>query len=285
MRFLRVGDVVLHHALRPGQAGLAPVVFLNSLGTDGRIWDGVIERLPEGWPTLTMDHRGHGLSDHGPVSIDALAADMAGLMDAVGLRGALVCGVSVGGMAAQALCAARPDLARAALLLCTGHRIGDAASWDARIAAVREGGMATIADAVLERWLSPGFGEEHPALLAGCRTMLLRTPVEGYAATCAAIRDADLTETAARPATSPSLCLAGEADRRHARPRSCAELVGFDPRRGAALPARRRPPALRRGSRGPGRADVRPPPAAAMSPVFEHPWLGGLFGDAEAAAI
>ena len=89
-----------------------------------------------------MDHRGHGLSDRGPVSIEMLATDMAGLMDAVGLRGAIVCGVSVGGMAAQALCAARPDLVRAALLICTGRRIGDAASWDARIAAVREGGMA-----------------------------------------------------------------------------------------------------------------------------------------------
>ena len=211
MRFLRIGGVVLHHSYRPGRAGLAPVVFLNSLGTDGRIWDGVIERLPEGTPTLTMDHRGHGLSDHGPVSIEMLATDMAGLMDAVGLRGAIVCGVSVGGMAAQALCAARPDLVRAALLICTGRRIGDAASWDARIAAVHEGGMAAVADAVLARWFGPGFGEEHPALLAGCRIMLLRTPSEGYAATCAAIRDADLTETA-RGLDLPVTCLAGEAD-------------------------------------------------------------------------
>ena len=211
MRFLRLGDLTLHLRHRPGRAGTAPVVFLNSLGTDGRIWDGVIERLPGETPTLTMDHRGHGLSEHGPVTIDALAADMAGLMDALGLRGAIVCGVSVGGMVAQALCAARPDLARAALLLCTGHRIGDAASWDARIAAVREGGMVGVADAVLARWFGPGFGEEHPALLAGCGTMLLRTPVEGYAATCAAIRDADLTETS-RGLDLPVLCLAGEAD-------------------------------------------------------------------------
>ena len=49
MRFLRIGGGVLrHHSYRPGRAGLASVVFLNSLGTDGRIWDAVVERLPEG---------------------------------------------------------------------------------------------------------------------------------------------------------------------------------------------------------------------------------------------
>ena len=211
MRFLTVGGVTLHHAVRPGREEMAPVVFLNSLGTDGRIWDGVVERLPEGTPTLVMDHRGHGLSELGPVTIEALATDMAGLMDALGLRSAVVCGVSVGGMAAQALAAARPDLARAALLICTGHRIGDVASWDARIAAVREGGVAAVADAVLARWFGPGFAEDHPDLLAGCRAMLERTPPEGYAATCAAIRDADLTATA-RGLRLPVLCLAGEHD-------------------------------------------------------------------------
>ncbi len=211
MRFETIGGLTLHVLHRPGRADAVPVVFLNSLGTDARIWDAVAARLPEGTPILGMDHRGHGLSEEGPVTIEALAGDMAALMDRHGLARAVLCGVSVGGMVAQALAAARPDLARAALLCCTGHRIGAPASWDARIAAVREGGLAGVADGVLARWLSPGFAEAHPALAAGCRAMLVRTPPEGYAATCAAIRDADLTETAQR-LDLPVTCLAGGAD-------------------------------------------------------------------------
>jgi pimeloyl-ACP methyl ester carboxylesterase len=41
--------------------------------------------------------------------------------------------------------------------------------------------------------------------------MLVRTPVEGYVGTCAAIRDADLTADAGRIRV-PTLCVAGDQD-------------------------------------------------------------------------
>ena len=40
-RFLRLRGKVLHTDLRPGD-GARPIVFLNSLGTDLRIWDAVL---------------------------------------------------------------------------------------------------------------------------------------------------------------------------------------------------------------------------------------------------
>jgi len=63
----------------------------------------------------------------------------------------------------------------------------------------------------MERWFSPGFHRERPDELAGWRAMLTRTPVAGYIATCAAIRDADLT-AAARAVAAPTLCLVGSED-------------------------------------------------------------------------
>jgi 3-oxoadipate enol-lactonase len=41
--------------------------------------------------------------------------------------------------------------------------------------------------------------------------MLIRQPVEGYNATCAAIRDADFTEAAARIKV-PTICIVGDQD-------------------------------------------------------------------------
>jgi pimeloyl-ACP methyl ester carboxylesterase len=83
--------------------------------------------------------------------------------------------------------------------------------WNARIEAVRKGGLASIADAILERWFSTGFRRTRASDLAGYRNMLVRTPLEGYIGTCAALRDADLTAQA-RGLAQPTLCLVGEED-------------------------------------------------------------------------
>ena len=213
LAFAAPNGVVLHHRVRPGRTGVRPLALANSLGTDLRIWDAVVARLDPAIPVLAFDKRGHGLSELGAeaVTIAAHAGDLAGLMDRHGMSGALVCGVSVGGMIAQALAAARPDLAAGLVLCDTGARIGEAAAWRARIDAVREGGMEAIAGGVLERWFAPAFRSAHPEALAGHRAMLTRTPAEGYAATCAAIAAADLTEAAAR-LRLPATCVVGAED-------------------------------------------------------------------------
>ena len=63
----------------------------------------------------------------------------------------------------------------------------------ARTLVVRTEGLASIANAVLERWFSTEFRQTRPADLAGYRNMLTRNPAEGYIGTCATLRDTDLT--------------------------------------------------------------------------------------------
>ena len=135
MQTLHLNEVTLHYRHTTG-AGM-PVVFLNSLGTDFRIWNTVVNVLGPDTPTLCLDKRGHGLSDDGPISMDLLVRDIAALMDHLQMPPALICGVSVGGMIAQGLAFARPDLVAGLVLCCTGAQIGDAEGWQARIDAVR----------------------------------------------------------------------------------------------------------------------------------------------------
>lgn len=226
MQFARVNGVTVHHQVI-GAAAKPLIVFANSLGTDFRIWRDVVVRLAGDFAILCYDQRGHGLSDLGdtPATMADHAADLAALMDHLKFRDALICGLSVGGMIAQQLWADRPDLVSGLILCDTAHRIGTAESWSARIAAVEQGGIEAVADAVMPLWFTPAFRASPEG--QGYRTMLCRQPVAGYLATCAAIRDTDLTETARR-IDVPAIVVVGEKDG-STPPALCAEFARLIP--------------------------------------------------------
>jgi 3-oxoadipate enol-lactonase len=212
MDFRRLNGVVLH-VEDLGPADRPALVFANSLGTDFRIWDDVVARLADRFRILRYDKRGHGLSETGtsPCRMSDHVADLAALLDDLAVEGAVICGLSVGGLIAQGLYARRPELVSGLVLCDTAHRIGSAALWNGRIEAIEKGGIAAIADAILERWFSEAMRANDPVALAGWRAMLTRTPKAGYLGTAAAIRDTDFTEQAGQIAV-PTLCVVGEED-------------------------------------------------------------------------
>jgi 3-oxoadipate enol-lactonase len=213
VQFARLNDITLHYQMIGAPSAAPLIVFVNSLGTDFRIWRDVIVRLAGDFSVLLYDMRGHGLSDIGevPYRMEDHVDDLAALLDHVGTDKAIVCGLSVGGQIAQGLYASRPDLVRALILCDTAARIGDADSWSARIAAIEMNGIEGIADAVLERWFAPAFRRADNLAFAGYRNMLVRQPAAGYIASCVALREADFT-AAARQIMVPTICIVGEAD-------------------------------------------------------------------------
>ena len=213
MTFCSTGQLTLHFDYQ-NPCGNLVLAFINSLGTDFRIWDAVTTRfLAAGFGVLRYDKRGHGLSSLGavPQSIDDHVSDLTGLLDHVGAEDIVLVGLSIGGLIAQGLYARRPNAVRALVLCDTAHKIGTAKSWNARIDAVNASGIAAIADGVMEKWFTPDFHEERAAELDGYRAMLTRQSPDGYAASCAALRDSDHTELVTRIAV-PSLCLVGDQD-------------------------------------------------------------------------
>ncbi|PZM15154.1 3-oxoadipate enol-lactonase [Rhizobium tubonense] len=214
MQFARINDVAIHYQVIGGPADKPVLVFVNSLGTDFRIWRDVIVRLAGDFAIVVYDKRGHGLSEVGqtPYSMEDLAVELAGLLDLLTVKNAYVCGLSIGGMIAQALFERRPDLVKALILCDTAHKIGTAETWNARIEKVEAEGIEAIADGVLEKWFTAAFRRPENTSFAGYRNMLVRQPLTGYLATCAAVRDADLTEVA-RHISVPTLCVVGDQDR------------------------------------------------------------------------
>lgn len=212
MAFARVNGVVLHHAVC-GRADGPVLVFSNSLGTDFRIWAAVAALLGDRFRLVFYDKRGHGLSEAtaAPYRIEDHIGDLAALLDHLGIKSATVVGLSVGGMIALGLAAARPDIVRALVLCDTAHKIGTTDMWNARIDAVTSKGIASMADAILERWFTPAYRRPDNADFVGYTAMLTRTTVDGYAGTCAALRDADLTAST-RALKIPVMCVVGDQD-------------------------------------------------------------------------
>ena len=210
--FARINGASLHYRYRPRSGG--PVlVFINSLGTDFRIWDDVAESLAGRFALLCYDKRGHGLSELGeaPATIATHAADLAGLLAHLQITKATLCGLSIGGLIAQGLYAARPELIERLILCDTAARIGTEQSWNDRIAATEGAGIASFADGVMEKWFTPDFHRLRAAELAGYWTMLCRQSPSGYAAACAALRDADYSANATAIAV-PTLVVVGDQD-------------------------------------------------------------------------
>ncbi|WP_226779085.1 3-oxoadipate enol-lactonase [Oceaniglobus trochenteri] len=203
-------DLNLHYRL-DGPADGPVVVFAHALGTDLRIWDQVLPHLPSSLRLLRYDMRGHGLSDApaAPYAMGALVTDAERLLDHLKIRDCVFVGLSIGGMIAQGLAVKRLDLVRGMVLSNTAARIGNAALWDDRIATVQRDGIEALADATMERWFSPAFRATPE--LHQWRTMLTRTPVQGYAGCAAAISGTDFLSTTAT-LTLPTLAIAGSED-------------------------------------------------------------------------
>ncbi len=212
MQFAKFDQAVLRYRVSGDRYG-PWIVFVNSLGTDLTIWDDVIASLPAGYAVLCYDKRGHGFSSlpDGPITIDEHVSDLRQLMDHLEIKDAVICGVSVGGLIAQGLAARSPDRVTGLVLSNTGAQIGTAEIWNARISSITADGMEPMVDAILERWFRPEFRDAEPGKYFGYRRMLSQTPAAGYIATCAAIRDADLTATTSA-IKKPTLCVAGDHD-------------------------------------------------------------------------
>ena len=213
MIFVESGDAVIHAELIGDPEEQPVLCFSNSLGTDFRIWDQVAAHFAEDYCLLLYDKRGHGLSDlgRGPVTIDRHVDDLLALVDHFGIDRFGLVGLSIGGLIAQRFAVRHPDRLAALVLCDTAAKIGDAAGWNSRIAAVEAKGLGSIGDAVMERWFTPAYRAEEDMPLRIWRNMLTRQSAEGYIASCAAIRDADLTADAGK-IDVPTLVVVGDGD-------------------------------------------------------------------------
>jgi 3-oxoadipate enol-lactonase len=188
--------VALNHTIRGPKDG--PVLLLGpSLGTNLAMWEPQVAALSDRFRVIAFDHRGHGRSPvpPAPYTIADLGGDVIALMDDLGIERAAYAGISIGGMAGIWLGANAPSRLDRLVLMCTSAYAPPASRWIERVVAVRSAGTAeVIADAVVERWFTPRWAQDHPDAVAAHRAMIVATDPEGYIGCCEALAAMDLRD-------------------------------------------------------------------------------------------
>ena len=163
------------------EAGVGePVLLVMGFGGDHLAWGMQLPVLAQRYRVIAFDNRGVGQSDvpDHPYTTRMMADDAAGLLAALGVEGAHVIGLSMGGMIAQELALSHPGRVRTLQLHATyarpdGYLRALVAAWRAvRSALGREEALRTMA-----LWLfTPAAYNERPEFVETVLQTALASP-------------------------------------------------------------------------------------------------------------
>jgi 3-oxoadipate enol-lactonase/4-carboxymuconolactone decarboxylase len=212
MPFIAANQLRMFYRLE-GNEGLPVLILSHSIGCDHAIWDQQVPELLPYFRVLRYDIRGHGATDVSPgdYSIEQLGRDVLALADGLKIGNFAFCGLSLGGAIGQWLGVHAGDRVKSLILANTSPRFGTPQGWQSRIDAVSSGGMAGIAEMVMQRFFSAESIAGRSASVANIRSVFLGTQPEGYIGCCAALRDFDFTGKLSQIKVS-SLVIVGEKD-------------------------------------------------------------------------
>lgn len=197
-----------------GEEGKPVLMLSNSIATDLRMWDGIIDDLTRDYRVLRYDTRGHGQSGAptGAYSLDRLGRDVVELLDLLDVERVDFCGLSLGGMVGQWLGIHAAHRLGRLILSNTSPFLGPASQWDRLITDLTDRpDMSAMADMFIGNWFPAEFIGRRQDIVETFRRMIVATPPHGLSGCFAAVRDMDLRQTD-KLIRAPTLVIGGTAD-------------------------------------------------------------------------
>jgi pimeloyl-ACP methyl ester carboxylesterase len=195
-----------------------PVVLIHAFPLNADMWRPQLERVPEGWRFIAPDMRGFGpdaAGDSGRVTLDDMAADVAALLDSLGIDPAVIGGLSMGGYITLAMFRRAPERFSGMILADTKAQADTPEALEGRrrmIALAREEGPGGVAEFMLPRLLGSTSLERRRDLAARVRTTIGSGCTQGIISAIEAIMARpDSTPDLAR-ISCPTLVIVGEED-------------------------------------------------------------------------
>jgi 3-oxoadipate enol-lactonase len=193
------------------------VLFIHGYPVDHSIWTHQLAAL-DGWSRIAPDLRGMGQSDAPDLgySMETYAADLAALLDLLGVEQAVLIGHSMGGYIAFEFLRRWRNRVRG-LILVDSRAESDTPegkrSRDSAAALAREQGAEAIADAMLSRILGRTTQADAPATVERVRALMAASPVAGLVGALAAMRERpDSTALLSELNGLPTLVIVGDED-------------------------------------------------------------------------
>jgi 3-oxoadipate enol-lactonase len=190
------------------------------------MWDPQMPVLTKKFKVLRFDTRGHGQSSApaGEYTLDQLADDVKGLLDALKIKQTHWAGLSMGGMIGQAFALKYPGVFQSMVLAdTTSRRPPDAAKmWGDRIKTAREKGMDALVESTLARWFTEPCRNSRKDVMQRIGDGIRRTPVAGFVGCCHAISKVDYLDRL-KEIKCPALIMVGEHD--HGTPPEAARVI------------------------------------------------------------
>jgi 3-oxoadipate enol-lactonase len=178
-----------------GQTG-PTLVLVHGLGGNLRQWDAQRTALAPSCRVVVPDLRGHGGSDKppGPYSVKLWADDLAALCRDLKIERCVAVGASIGAAVVFQLAADQPRLVQGVVSVGGFPSLPPAGKdrMTQRVAAVEQGGMAAVVEAILSAALGPSTHAHQPSLVGLSRATLLDNDPAAYAASTRAVIGADV---------------------------------------------------------------------------------------------
>jgi 3-oxoadipate enol-lactonase len=197
-----------------GPEGAPAIMVSHGIATSLEIWTEASSHLKGKYRVVRYDSRGHGGSDAwGPYSLDTLAADAVGLMDALGIAKAHYGGVSLGGMTAIGVGLLYPQRVVSIIPCDARAQTNDDGNkaWQGRIEAVLKNGIEAIVDDSISRWVAKSFYQD-TAKHERLRQIVRGTSVAGYIGSSQALQGLNYGGRLGEIRV-PTLYLTGEEDK------------------------------------------------------------------------
>ncbi|QUX28987.1 alpha/beta fold hydrolase [Nocardiopsis akebiae] len=172
----------------------APVVLLvPPFGTTMSVWEPQLPELTRDHRVLRVDHRGHGSSPapEGPYTVEELALDLLGVLEARGLTRVHAVGAGLSGALLVWIAANSPRTLERLVLLAAAPRTPRTHRWDLLASRVRSSGLESVTADVVRPWFTPDMVEERPRVVARLAEEFGGLDPEGFASVCDAVAGMD----------------------------------------------------------------------------------------------
>lgn len=159
-----------------------PLLLITGVGYGAWFWHKVIPGLAKRYQVISFDNRGAGGTDKpdGPYTVPMMAADAAGLLDALNVKSCYMMGHSLGGFIAQELAFTRPDLVGKLILASATHggdKVIPITPEALEVLTNREGDPVELVKRGIAIACAPGFSEQNPETVQELMNYRFTNPV------------------------------------------------------------------------------------------------------------